>query len=92
MTVKDLIEALQTLPPEAEVWEATWCTNKPMNLAESDWPTVYQRDGVTRLYFDDGEGYRADVDPYSKTLIEFAADAKLGEIMAGAGFTKALKR
>lgn len=68
MKISDLMAKLQKLPANAEVWCSTWCSDRP--LSEDDAVLlVYEKDGETRLYFDDGEAQHPELDPYWKNLL-----------------------
>lgn len=71
VTVRMLIDLLNTLPQDALVWESTYHSNCPLEIPELSAYVgplfVYENSGDVRLYIDDGAAYHPD-DRYKTSL------------------------
>jgi hypothetical protein len=63
LTVGTLIDVLKEMPQDAEVWTSAWNGSNPIDRLDLYSPFhVYEKDGVVRLYIDDGEASHPDID------------------------------
>lgn len=67
ITVADLIEKLNTLPPETTCYVSTWSGTALMDSSNNS-ILAYEKDGEQRLYFDGGGASHTDIDPFRKGL------------------------
>ena len=70
MTVGDLINMLQQLPPDAPIWILYFCTEGKASLPDDFGLFVYKRDDDIKLVFNDGQATHPEFDDWLRPVDE----------------------
>ncbi len=70
LTVGEIIEQLQKLPPDTPVLYSSYCGHYPLSITENLF-LVYLRGDVLQLHIDDGQATHGGIEHYQVNITEY---------------------